>query len=231
MRRAILLVAALLAPLAVLTGPADAGSGCGLLARKAGVTYRTKAFHERPVAMYGDSITFEGWLLLAKRTPPPLAVNALSGRRTLSTVNALNRDVSVRVPEVVVMAVGTNDLASPDPLLREQVSRTRALLPTTTRLLWVNTYVETLNAWPVVNAMIASVPGVEVIDWAAVNLRARGTSDRSPLLSDKVHLSCAGGKAWSALIDSALRSPSRPVHDGQKPFRDVGERLRRVASR
>jgi lysophospholipase L1-like esterase len=211
-------VAALLAPWAVTAVPADAG--CGLLPRKSGITHRTKAFHARDVAVYGDSITFEAWRLLASRADVELAVDARSGRRTAPTVDVLRQDLRVHVPAVVVMAVGTNDLATGGRGVRAEVEHVRSLLPLTTRLLWVNTYVETRDTWREVNAQIATVPGVEIVDWATRNLQAKGTGARSPLLLfDKVHLSCAGGSAWASLIDAALRDVPLPVHVAVVPPR------------
>jgi len=109
----------------------------------------------------------------------------------------------------LLRAVGTND--APDIVgMAAEVRRARAGLPAGIRLLWVNVYTERSTAWRDVDLAVASQPGVEVVDWAAANLSARGTAPRSPLLSDGVHLSCQGAGVWQGLLRRALTRSSTP---------------------
>lgn len=200
MRKAVLLVLVLvLLPLA----PAYAGGGCGLQPRGRGVTaYRSGGLGVAPVSVYGDSITYQVHRQLLKRRAD-VGVDAYWGREAQSGVDALERDLRSAVPAAVVMAVGTNNMVDPAPV-RAAVLRARALLPPTTRLLWVLAYDDRHPGWRDVDQRIASVPGVEVLDWVTPNVRARGRSSRSPLLADGKHLSCAGASAWLAMLDRAL---------------------------
>lgn len=208
-----LLVLALLGGLAGV--PAEAApqpTGCGLgKIGKGSKPYRSAGMVKAPHALYGDSISVQGNPLLRSRDRS-LAVDALGGRKTAPTVDVLARDLAAgSVPEVVVMAIGTNDRAAPEQV-GDQVRRVRSLLPLTTRILWVNTYTEGNERWREVNLQIAAMPSIEIVDWAGVNLLARGQAAKSPYLFDGVHLSCAGARAWVALIAGAIGSPPRPAH-------------------
>lgn len=202
MRRALLALALLAGPWLLPSHAAEAG--CGLGTRHKGVTaYRSSDIRTASVVLYGDSITYQVTERLRIRHPE-IAVDAFWGRSAQSGVEALARDTFDNpAPEVVVMAVGTNDTREPS-VVGDQVRFARGILPRSTRLLWVNTYVESRPGSDEVNRQIALVPGVEVVDWSARNLRARGHAERSPLLSDGVHLSCGGSDAWVRLVEAAL---------------------------
>ncbi|HUR14200.1 MAG TPA: D-glucuronyl C5-epimerase family protein [Mycobacteriales bacterium] len=162
------------------------------------------------VRVYGDSITFQAWRRLAERMPS-LGVDAFWGTTTRPTVDRVLADAERKAPSVVVLAVGTNDARDPSQM-KAEVRRAREELPASTRLLWMNAYTETSTGWRDVDVAIASQPGVEVVEWAAENVRARGTGARSPLLSDGVHLSCQGGGVWVDLVQRALDRPTSPHH-------------------
>ncbi|MDP9183710.1 MAG: hypothetical protein M3P04_13155, partial [Actinomycetota bacterium] len=164
------------------------------------------------VRLYGDSITFQVWKRLVERDPD-LGMDAFWGRWTHATVDAVLADAARSTPKMVVLAIGTNDTRDPSDMAVE-VRRAREALPASTRLLWVNTYVETNNGWANVDAAIASTPGVEVVDWAWENLRAKGAADSSPLLADGVHLSCSGADVWVDLIQRATDRAAAPHHTG-----------------
>lgn len=210
MRRGAGVLAAVL--LLAVTPLARAGSTpvCSLPTRHTGVAYRSPALPHADLTLYGDSITYQAWRGLA-RVRTGLAVDAFWGRATHPTVTALAHDAAVHTPKVVVLAIGTNDIPQPAGLVLE-VQRARALLPASVRLLWVNTYVDTTPGWVGVDLQVAAIPGVEVVDWASTNLRARGTATTSPLLSDGIHLTCEGAKAWVDLVNRAIVRPQlRPV--------------------
>lgn len=205
MRRAIVALALLASTWLLPSAPADAG--CGLAAKKGRVAaYRSTTMTTAPVVLYGDSITYQVVDRLRIRHDD-LAIDAWWGRSTRMGVDALARDryFAKRAPRVVVMALGTNDWQQPEAMA-SLVRYTRSVLPRSTRLLWLTTYADTRPGWEQVNREIALVPGVEVVDWAARNLRARGTAERSPLLYDGVHLSCAGADAWIRLVEASLRN-------------------------
>lgn len=203
MRRALLVLALLVGPWLLPTSPASAG--CSLGTHKGGVTaYRSPRMQTASTVLYGDSITYQAYQRLTVRHPE-LAVDTYWGRTTFPTVEQLAYDTyGGHVPDVVVMAIGTNDTHHPQTMT-DLVRYARDILPASTRLIWLNTYVESRPGWQEVNVEISRVPGIEVVDWAARNLRARGMSDRSPLLYDGVHLSCDGADAWLALVESALQ--------------------------
>lgn len=176
--------------LALLPTPATADCGLG-----APPTTRPGA----PVRVYGDSITHQVGGRLT-RLHPQVSVDAYPGRRTLDAAEAVVRDLGrYGVPRVVVMAVGTNDARWPD-LFGAVARQVRADVPAGTRLLWVTAYAEPWPGWDRVGAEVRALPGVEVVDWAAVSLAAR---DRG-LLVDGVHLSCRGAEAWLRLVAAAL---------------------------
>lgn len=204
MRRALLALALLAGPW--LLPSEHASAGCALGTRQDGVTaYRSATMRSASVVVYGDSISYQVTHRLRTRHPE-LGVDAYWGRPTLDGVEALAKDTfNQEAPDVVVMAVGTNDTQRPDSV-GALVRYARGILPSTTRLLWLNTYVESRSGWEQVNRQIASVPGVEVVDWATRNLRAKGRGDGSPLLYDGVHLSCSGADAWLRLVEAALHS-------------------------
>jgi len=199
-----------LAALAALTGlglaavvPGPASAGCGLSSSGPGARFRSGTVATAPILVYGDSITFQvAERLVALR--PEVAVDAWPGRRTRDAVEALLRDVEGRpAPRVVVMAMGTNDTRWP-----EQVGAlarlARAGAPAGTRVLWLTTYAEPWPGWERVNAELAAVPGVELLDWEGANRAARADGSSSPLLVDGVHLACPGADAWLDLVGTAV---------------------------
>lgn len=204
-RRLVALLAVLgLALVSIASTPASAG--CGLGSTDPAVrSFRSPDLRSAAALVYGDSITFS----VAERLTglrPEVAVDAWPGRRTLDAAETLLRDLEGRpAPRVVVMAMGTNDTGGPAQV-GALVRQVRAALPASTRLLWLTTYAEPWAGWEEVNAQLVGVPGVELVDWAAVNRAARGTADRSPLLTDGVHLACSGADAWLGLVDRALRA-------------------------
>lgn len=199
-----LLVVLGLALTAVSSSPASAGCGLG----STGPTvraFRSPTMRSAAVLVYGDSITFS----VARRFTalhPEVAVDAWGGRRTLDAAETLARDLVDRpAPRVVVMAMGTNDTHAAGDV-GALARHVRTALPASTRLLWLTTYAEPWQGWEEVNAQLTGVPGVELVDWAAVNRGARGTAARSPLLTDGVHLACSGADAWLRLVGEALRA-------------------------
>lgn len=203
LRAAPLLATALLG-VALVQAPEAAG--CGLDGRAPeGRPARPAAMRTADVLVYGDSITAQVADRLAAALPEA-AVDAWSGRRSADAVGALVADLRGRpAPRVVVMAVGTNDTRFPTEvgLLARQV---RAQLPEDVRLLWVTAYAEPWPGWQDVNAGVAAVRGVERVGWAERNLAARAGRGGSPLLSDGVHLGCAGAEAWLAMVVASVRS-------------------------
>lgn len=159
-------------------------------------------YRHADVWLYGDSITFQTYRDLRARTSSRIAVDAWWGRSTASAVTALGRDVHRfgrrRLPDVVVMATGTNDLGNLDNFAR-QVRLARAVLPRRVRLVWVNVYVTTTTAYNAAGRILSDVPGVRVIGWARANLNAS-----TPLLVDGIHVNGAGCAARNRLIRRAI---------------------------
>lgn len=202
-RTTALLVSSCLLGLSLL--PFSASAGCGLGAGQRGV-FRSPTTASAEALVYGDSITYQVAERLTTRNAG-VAVDAWPGRRTLDAVESLTRDLVGReAPRVVLMALGTNDTRAPWTV-GALARHARSAVPAPTRLLWLSTYAEPWPGWAQVNDEIAAVPGVELVDWAGLNLRARGAADRSPLLDDGVHLGCDGAEAWLALVEAALRQP------------------------
>jgi hypothetical protein len=189
----------------------QASADCGLAPRPDNAHKHVRSGDlDGPVRLYGDSITYQVQQRLIDRNPS-LGIDAFWGRWTRETVDVAIEDAERETPRTVVLAIGTNDTRDPSDMAYD-VKRAREALPASTRLLWVNTYVETNDGWKDVDAAIASTPGVEVVDWALENLKARGTGDRSPLLSDGVHLSCPGGDVWVDLVQRSVDNASAPHH-------------------
>jgi len=110
-------------------------------------------------------------------------------------------------PAVVVMAAGTNDLQDV-PAFRAQVVRARAMLPRSTRLLWVDVYVEISRKHYAANRAIRSVRGVEPLGWSRTNARSL-RDGRSRLLSDGVHINARGCEMRNELIVAAVDGAAR----------------------
>lgn len=158
------------------------------------------AYRHAHAWVYGDSITYQTWANLHSTTQH-LAVDAWWGRSTASGVLALGKDVHHfprHLPDVVVMATGTNDLSNL-PAFAHQVALARAVLPKRVRLVWVNVYVTTTPTYNGADRILADAPGVGVLRWSALNL-----SSSTPLLVDGIHVNAQGCDARNALIRNAL---------------------------
>lgn len=219
MRRLVAVVLAAVFAVA-LTGPADASVAPATPGRLDPIScYQSTKGHARSadgsfawtgVWLYGDSITYQNRLALYPHLGR-VSADAYWGRATAPTVQALGSDVhrTRRYPSVVIMAIGTNDLANPAGM-EQQVRLARAVIPQSTRLLWVNTYTDTVDeaTMAAINDAIASVPGVQVVDWHYYNEAWSAGAETSPLLSDGVHLSCLGQYVWVNMIHRALVTPA-----------------------
>jgi hypothetical protein len=145
-----------------------------------------------PRWVYGDSLTYLSRRELVSRYGPiGVAVDALWGRNSRSAVDSLELDLRLKTPKVVVIATATNDIFNP-PDVTLQMHRARAMLPSTTRLYWINAYMES-GTWEedTINPQF-TVPGITVIDWYGYNL-VRQVGGHSPLVDQYgTHVSCDG---------------------------------------
>jgi lysophospholipase L1-like esterase len=198
--RAVVVVSAALA-LTQVVAPAAQAAGCTHDAHLDGISRVRARTQTAQVVVYGDSITAQAWHLL----PSSWGYDAHWGRRTSEAVSVLLADLRARSapPRVVIMAIGTNDIRGPrvvEPLVR----LTRRVLPRSTRLIWVNTFITPNPRWARVNRSISDVTGVEVADWARMNT-AMGHA-RGSLLLDRtgVHTNCRGAHARVTLLRNAV---------------------------
>jgi len=166
------------------------------------------AYRQAVAWAYGDSITFQSRQHLKRTMSVSTAIDAHWGRATKSAVDALAADLRQHAaPAVVVMAAGTNDLQDV-PAFRAQVVRARAMLPRSTRLLWVDVYVEISRKHYAANRAIRSVRGVEPLGWSRTNARSL-RDGRSRLLSDGVHINARGCEMRNELIVAAVDGAAR----------------------
>lgn len=165
------------------------------------------------VLVVGDSITVRGYKELAAALPGRrLAVNAQSGRNTALSIDALFRQMQagVKLPPVLVMAVGANDIFS-SGVMAGQVKRLLAGVPASTKVFWVDVSVlrpayklaDGFNSARVNQSIRAYCTGkCTVISWAgflAVNGRGKLID------SGGVHQTPAGAKAWGKLIAGPVK--------------------------
>lgn len=176
------------------TAPASASVACLHDAHTEGTRLARARVATASVLVYGDSLTFQSRDLL----PSTWGYDAKWGRRTAETVQVLLHDMHARrtPPRVVVMAIGTNDIRKPRAM-EHLVHLTRRLVPRSTVIVWVNTYVRPSPGWAGLNRVLASVSGVHVADWARVNVRA---SHGDLLDGGGVHTTCRGAHARTNLM-------------------------------
>jgi lysophospholipase L1-like esterase len=145
--------------------------------------------------LYGDSITVQSWRNL--KPSGGLAVDARWGRASLPTATQLRADLKghINKPDVVIMAVGTNDFNTLTDLTTAVALARRGAELYGYKLIWVNVYTDNRDDEDVINGRIRSGgPLVRVADWYHL-LTANQVDGRSPWLSDGVHLN-ADGAVW-----------------------------------
>lgn len=190
-----------------------------------GVDYATKRYvystswDTADVGLMGDSITGRGWgdllVLLATRNQN-LAVNYWGNRPTAPAVDWLIQriDAGKRIPRVIVMATGANDVYSP-PAMTAQIRRLKAALPAGTVLFWVDVQVQVWrqtqtvqindqrNSMAVNQQIWMEVDPSRVIRWAELFWGAPWRL--SYYLEDGVHPKYERGtRAWAATVYGPL---------------------------
>jgi hypothetical protein len=180
-------------------------------------------FNNAHVGMFGDSITVGGWSYLntlIQGLGKTLAVNAQSGRPTTPAVDILEAWLKAgnKVPQVTLFAKGSNDIYNP-PVMMGQIVRVKTLLSEyrqTTKLLWVNTYVDRWSQTAAVriadnrnsgwiNDQIRSVMGADVINWSQ-DITIKPGRDRW-YLRDGLHpLAGAGYNHWAAVLFPQIKA-------------------------
>lgn len=192
------LVAAL--AFATLGTPSAEAAGCAPLVRGATSNSAAKstdyAYKTSTVWIYGDSLTWQTRAHLRAVVPERIAIDAYYGRNTRHAVEALLKDIrrfqSRHMPDTIVMAVGTNDLADV-PAFKVQTERVRnALKNRGIRLVWVLTYVDTNVQYNAINRVIRAMPGTAKANWSQVNVDNRNASGKSTLLYDGIHVNARG---------------------------------------
>jgi hypothetical protein len=167
------------------------------------------------VLIVGDSITVRGYKDLAAALPGKrLAVNAHSGRNTKASIDSLFQWLAngYKLPPVLIMAVGSNDVMSPF-VMDAQVKRLLDAGPSTTKIYWMDVQVsrpkyavaDQRNSM-IVNRAIWTrcVGGCAVISWASF-LAAKPARLGWYLDSGGVHQTVSGSKAWAALIAGSVK--------------------------
>jgi hypothetical protein len=226
-------VAALLISVSVLAVPTPTHAGWEGNVRALSPALTWQLARDDGVWLYGDSITVSDAPDLAttlRGRGDPLAWDATSGIPTKPAVDRLvGRLADSAPPERLVMALGTNDTDA--RLVRAQVERVMALLPSTTRVYWVNVWkhrwlaqatARDLRTTAAINAALEradrSHPNLEVVDWFTT-----AQADPGGYLADGVHTLPAGRAARNALIAAALSSqPRRPPRFGSTRPRQGG---------
>ncbi|MFC0626273.1 SGNH/GDSL hydrolase family protein [Kribbella deserti] len=169
------------------------------------------------VFIVGDSLTTLGRsdiIAAVNAEGRSAAVNYWSGRPTAPAVNWV---LSLTTkPKILVMATGTNDIFDPS-VMSAQITRLLAGLPSTTKVLWVDTHAsrwarpadvqvadQRNSGW--VNVQIHDKMGpAQVIPWS-MWLQYRGPAYITHYLSDGVHPKAGTGTAfWAEVIMKSLR--------------------------
>ena len=172
------------------------------------------------VLLVGDSISVRGYKDLAYYLPGKrLAVNAWSGRNTKDSVDSLFKMVAdgYKLPPVLVMAVGSNDVMSPFAM-EAQVKRLLDWVPVTTKVFWVDVQVsrpayavaDQRNSGMVNRAVWQGCTGsCTVISWASF-FAAKPARIGWYLDAGGVHPKVGvGTKAWGCLIATAVQGALR----------------------
>jgi hypothetical protein len=169
------------------------------------------------VFVVGDSITTLGrsdLISAVNAEGHSVAVNYWSGRPTAPAVDWV---LSLTTkPKILVMATGTNDIFDPS-VMTTQINRLLAGVPSTTKVLWVDTHAsrwsesaavqvadQRNSGW--VNLQIHDTMGPDrIIPWSRW-LQYRGQSYITYYLSDGVHPKAGVGTAfWAEVIMKSLR--------------------------
>jgi len=161
------------------------------------------------VAVIGDSITSQVRSVLTADPEHQWVVWSRCGATTGSAIAAgAAHAVMAAHPQVVVVALGTNDTGFPEPqpgAAAGFAERARLLLDLVAGVpcvVWVNTAQagdDVLQAeMNSVNQAVRELPGVHVADWAAVAAAGPG------VLTDRVHLSTVGVAGRVGLLQRAV---------------------------
>jgi hypothetical protein len=169
------------------------------------------------VFVVGDSLTTLGrsdLIAAANAEGHSVAVNYWSGRPTAPAVDWV---LSLTTkPKILVMATGTNDIFDPS-VMTTQITRLLAGVPSTTKVLWVDTHAsrwskpadvqvadQRNSGW--VNVQIHDKLGsARVIPWSRW-LQYRGPAYITNYLSDGIHPKAGTGTAfWAEVIMKSLR--------------------------
>lgn len=169
------------------------------------------------VFVVGDSITTLGRsdLIAAMAADGrTVAINYWSGRPTAPAVDWV---LSLTTkPKILVMATGTNDIFDPS-VMSAQITRLLAGVPSTTKVLWVDTHAsrwskpadvqvadQRNSGW--VNVQIHDKMGpARVIPWS-MWLQYRGPGYITHYLSDGIHPKAGTGTAfWAEIIMKSVR--------------------------
>jgi len=219
-------------------GSGSLGAWQGNVPVVSGPTQIASAIATGGAFVFGDSISVENGGALATAlyaaTGQTIAIHAWSGRPTAPAVDQLAAWVAqYGCPPVVVMAVGTNDIFDP-PVMAAQVKRVFEIVPPTTKVVWVTTYVSRWNlghqygsaayfmaresdlrntGW--VNAQIQNGVGKHprgvVADWYE-GLCLNPGYCLTYYLRDGVHTTALGKNAWvSTVVAATQRANALPT--------------------
>jgi len=178
-------------------------AGCGSAAARLGghptTTVAPPAPPSGPVYVLGDSLTVGMAPYLPALLPGrSVEIDGKTGRTATEGLDILATR-KAPLPPTVVMALGTNDIESPEEFTAV-VNETMALLGPR-RVIWVNIASPRSQPFNVdLDAARTRYPNLEIIDWASVM-----AAHPEDLVADQIHNTDAGYRLRAEVIASALQ--------------------------
>ena len=178
---------------------AGCGSAAARLAGHSTTTVAPPAPPSGPVYVLGDSLTVGMAPYLPALLPGrSVEIDGKTGRTATEGLDILATR-KAPLPSTVVMALGTNDVESPDEFTAV-IDQTMALLGPR-RVIWVNIASPRSQPFNVdLDAARTRYPNLEIIDWASVM-----AAHPEDLVADQIHNTDAGYRLRAEVIASALQ--------------------------
>ena len=178
---------------------AGCGSAAARLASHPTTTVAAPAPPSGPVYVLGDSLTVGMAPYLPALLPGrSVEIDGKTGRTATEGLDILATR-KAPLPPTVVMALGTNDIESPEEFTAV-VNETMALLGPR-RVIWVNIASPRSQPFNVdLDAARTHYPNLEIIDWASVM-----AAHPEDLVADQIHNTDAGYRLRAEVIASALQ--------------------------
>ena len=178
---------------------AGCGSAAARLAGHSTTTVAPPAPPSGPVYVLGDSLTVGMAPYLPALLPGrSVEIDGKTGRTATEGLDILATR-KAPLPPTVVMALGTNDIESPEEFTAV-VNESMALLGPR-RVIWVNIASPRSQPFNVdLDAARTHYPNLEIIDWASVM-----AAHPEDLVADQIHNTDAGYRLRAEVIASALQ--------------------------